>query len=419
MVATTTLKLFLSLRLVQHIVETWLARTNHHYWSDVARQKSAQSELSISEDDMTKTVAYSEAKYKLGRMRASVGTLAVIAFIGFGGLGAVESAAMDLAAKSNSGNIVIGLLFFGILILLSQVLGLPFAIYNTFVVEEKFGFNKQTPRGFATDLIKGFVVAVILGAPLLATILWIMEQAGPNWWVWAWAVVSLFSLLTAWIYPTLLAPIFNKFKPLDEGELKTKIYELANKVGFKADGISVMDASTRSSHGNAYFTGIFGKKRIVLFDTLLQDVQPVEVTAVLAHELGHFKLHHVRNGLIRGLLTSLFVFYLMGLMLPKGIFYEAFQMAGVSNYGGLTVFSLWFGLIEFVLQPFESWLSRRNEFAADRFAREQMNGHETMSSALRKLREKSFVMPISHPIYSAVYHSHPPMLERLRALREN
>ncbi len=167
----------------------------------------------------------------------------------------------------------------------------------------------------------------------------------------------------------------------------------------------------------AYFTGVFGKKRIVLFDTLVNDMSPAEVTAVLAHELGHFKLHHVRNGIIRGLATSLGVFFLISLMLPKSIFYEAFQLADITNYGGLIVFSLWFSTIEFLIQPLETWISRRNEFAADGFAKENIGGPTEMIDALKKLREKSFVMPISHPLYSAIYFSHPPMLERLRSLK--
>jgi STE24 endopeptidase len=227
----------------------------------------------------------------------------------------------------------------------------------------------------------------------------------------------LFSILTAWLYPTLLAPLFNKFKPLESGELKSSIDTLASKVGFKSDGVFVMDASTRSAHGNAYFTGVFGKKRIVLFDTLLKDMSAKEVTAVLAHELGHFKLNHIRNAMIRGLVMSLGVFYLMSLLVHHSVFYEAFGLADISNYAGLVIFMLWFSLVEFLLQPLETWLSRSNEFAADQFAKENLGGSADMMSALKKLREKSFVMPISDPLYSAVYHSHPPMLERLRALK--
>jgi STE24 endopeptidase len=228
--------------------------------------------------------------------------------------------------------------------------------------------------------------------------------------------MSSFSILTAWLYPTFLAPLFNKFKPLEDGELKTKIFDLAERVKFNATGLSVMDASVRSSHGNAYFTGVFGKKRIVLFDTLIEALNVKEVVAVLAHELGHFKLHHVRWMLIRSIAMTGFTFFLLSLALPLEQFYAAFKLQGVSNYGALVVFSLWFGLIDFVLSPIETYLSRRNEFAADAFALSHIEDKNELAHALLKLREKSHSMPISHPWFSGFYYSHPPMMERLQAM---
>ena len=197
--------------------------------------------------------------------------------------------------------------------------------------------------------------------------LWLMERMGPSWWLWAWGVTTAFSLFAAWIYPTVLAPLFNKFTPLPDGELKDAILDLARRTGFRAGGISVMDASRRTAHGNAYFTGVFGQKRIVLFDTLLEAMGPREVVAVLAHELGHFKLHHVRWGMARGIATSGLVFYALSLCLPLEAFYSAFSLEKTA-YGALAVFGLWFGLVSFLLQPLENALSRRHEFAADAFA---------------------------------------------------
>ena len=206
---------------------------------------------------------------------------------------------------------------------------------------------------------------------------------------------------------------------MEEGDLKSKIYELAQKIGFETDGLFVMDASERSSHGNAYFTGMFGKKRIVLFDTLVESMKNQEIVAVLAHELGHFKLHHVRWMLIRSVITTGITFYLLSLCLPMSEFYEAFGFAGVSSYGALIVFSLWFGLLDFVLSPIETYLSRRNEFAADKFAVDHHeNAKQDLSTALLKLRQKSHGMPLSHPLFSAFYYSHPPMIERLKAISE-
>jgi STE24 endopeptidase len=414
--ALTILRVFLILRLLQHALETWLTKANRRWWSDPSRQKEAAQKLGINDEDMQRTVAYATDKYFFGRVHALVSIVAMILFLGSGGLGWCESLAGKINSWLGAGSIVQGLIFFGLLMLLTQLLSLPFSIYGTFVLEEKHGFNKQTAKGFISDLVKGLFLGVLLGSILMTAILWIMESTGQFWWLYAWATVTVFSLITAWIYPSLLAPLFNKFTPLSEGDLKTAIISLAKKVGFRSDGIFIMDASKRSGHGNAYFTGVFGKKRIVLFDTLIQSMSTQEVVAVLAHELGHFKLHHVRQGIIRGFAISLVIFAGLGALLPNPVFYQAFGLAGVSNYGGLVVFSLWFGILEFFLQPIQTWLSRRNEFAADQFAKQHIGTGSTLASALKKLREKSRVMPISHPLYSSIYYSHPPMLERINKL---
>jgi len=411
------LRAFLILRLVQHAIETWLAKSNRTWWSNRARQNEAASALGITGDDMQKTFAYSSDRYFVSRVHAMVSIIASILFIGSGGLGWTEDRAIELTSFLSGGTKVQGLIFIGLLALLSQAMSLPFALYSTFVVEEKYGYNKQTLTGFFSDLFKATIIGIIFGAVILSLILWIMESTGPAWWIYAWATITIFSLFTAWIYPTLLAPLFNKFTPLEEGELKQQILELADKTGFQANGLFVMDASQRSGHGNAYFTGIFGKKRIVLFDTLVNSMTTREVTAVLAHELGHFKLHHVRKGMIRGLLISLAIFAGIGALLDYRNFYLAFGLVGVSNYGGLVVFSLWFGLLEFYLQPFQTWFSRRHEFEADHFAKSTLGSGQDLMSALKKLREKSSIMPIVHPLYSAMYYSHPPMLERIKMLQ--
>jgi STE24 endopeptidase len=242
-----------------------------------------------------------------------------------------------------------------------------------------------------------------------------MEKAGPAWWLYGWLAVSGFSVLTAWIYPTLLAPLFNRFSPLPEGELKDAIRALAERTGFRASGLFVMDASRRTTHGNAYFTGLFRDKRIVLFDTLLEALGTREIVAVLAHELGHFKLHHVRTRLLLGVLSTGILFYALGLCLPLTAFYTAFSLQP-SSYGALVVFGLWFGPLEFLLQPLENAISRRHEFAADAFAVARGVAASDLGEALLKLREKSRLLPLSHPLFSRVYHSHPPLLERLEAL---
>lgn len=410
------LSVFISVRGLQFLIERYLSKINRNYYSDKAKQAIAMKTLSLSKDDMERTSTYTEDKYKFGLLSSTISIVVTLAFIGLGGLGLLEREAMALAESIGAGSITVGLFFFGLIMIASMLVNLPFDYYRTFKLEEKHGYNRQTVKGFFMDRIKGIGIGVVLGAGILSAILWIMEAMGETWWIWAWVAMSSFSILTAWIYPTFLAPMFNKFSPVEDKELKDKINTLAEKIGFKTDGLFVMDASKRSSHGNAYFTGVFGKKRIVLFDTLIEAMSADEIVAVLAHELGHFKLHHVRWQLIRGIAMTGVTFYLLGLCLPLVDFYTAFGLSGVTNFGALVVFGLWFGIIDFIMQPLENFLSRKNEFAADAFAKAHVGGSEKLCSALLKLRERSNVMPISHPLFSSFYHSHPPLLERLSTM---
>jgi STE24 endopeptidase len=409
------LLLFLLLRLTQQVVEAALARLNRRYALEPSRLAEAGRALGIGEGEMAKAVAYSGDRYHLGLAYGWAEVLVSLAFLAAGGLGVVETGARAVAAALGLGSIGTGLAFFATLGALSALLELPFDLYATFRIEEKHGFNRQTLGGFFFDRLKGAGIAIALGGPVLAAVIWLMERMGPSWWLWAWGVTTAFSLFAAWIYPTVLAPLFNKFTPLPDAELRESILDLARRTGFRAGGISVMDASRRTAHGNAYFTGVFGQKRIVLFDTLLEAMGSREVVAVLAHELGHFKLHHVRWGMARGIAASGLVFYALSLCLPLDPFYSAFSLEKTA-YGALAVFGLWFGLVSFLLQPLETALSRRHEFAADAFALRSGATAGELGTALRRLSEKSRHLPVAHPLYSRVYHSHPPLLERLRAM---
>lgn len=402
---------FILLRFCQHIAERLLAAKNKHYFMNSRHQSTAKSALGIDDIEMSKAVAYSLDKYKFSQVSSWVGILITLTFLGFGGLGWSEG----LASHFTQHPILKGLVFIGILGVLSAISELPFDLYHTFKLEERHGFNKQTLSGFIKDRIKGTLVGVILGGALIGSILFIMESIS-NWWAWAWIIIFGFNLVIAWLFPTVLAPLFNKFSPLPEGELKEKLMSLAKKVSFDADSISVMNASIRSSHGNAYFTGIFGKKKIVLFDTLVDSMEPDEICAVLAHELGHFKLHHIRWTMIRSFFITGLVFYGLQAAMPFEPFYTAFALEGVSNYAALAVFSLWFSPLSFLFQPLSTWMSRQNEFAADAFALSNIQDKAKLGDALLKLRQKSHGMPISHPLFSTVYHSHPPLLERLEAM---
>ncbi|RZA24157.1 MAG: M48 family peptidase [Proteobacteria bacterium] len=406
------LALFLVLRVFQQIVESTLSYLNMKFVENPANQTEAKAVLSLSDESIQKSLAYARDRFRFGQISAWVELTYTLLFIALGGLSWVENSALNLSAQP----IIQGLLVFAIIGGLSLLAGLPFSYYHTFVIEEKHGFNRQTAKGFWLDQVKALLLGAILGGLVLALLLWIMQRMGSNWWWVAWLSMFGFSLATAWLYPVVLAPLFNKFSPLEEGDLKTEIFRLAQKIEFAAEGISIMDASTRSSHGNAYFTGVFGKKRIVLFDTLVKSMSLKEVVAVLAHELGHFKLHHVRWGLVRSFFATGAMFFILSLCLPLTSFYTSFGLQGVSNYGALIVFSMWFGLFGFLIQPFSSMISRRHEFQADAFALKSIDDQRALGDALLKLRETSHSMPITHPLYSAFYHSHPPLLERLKAM---
>jgi len=403
-------------RCVQEWIETILSLLNRTYFENPGYQKEASAVLGISSIDLEKAASYSRDKQSFGLISSWLSLLVFAIFWFVGGFGLLDEWSLKVSNSLSPGKISHALAFFAGLSILSSLLSLPLSLYSTFVIEEKHGFNRQTLKGFIGDMVKGAALGSILGGLLISGLVWVMERLGDSWWVWAWALVAFFSVFLAWVFPSFLAPLFNKFEPLPEGELKEKIQALAARVDFPAGDVSVMDASKRSSHGNAYFTGVFGKKKIVLFDTLVQAMTPTQVSAVLAHELGHFKLKHVRWGLLRGIAMMGVSFFLLSKTLPLLPFYEALGFTQVSYHAALVVFSLWFGLIQFYFQPLSAWMSRRNEFAADRFAKTHESADELVN-ALLKLRETSHAMPLSHPVYSAFYHSHPPLLERIRVLR--
>ena len=415
----TLFSIFVVATVVQYLVESWLGRVNRATWHDPARQQEARESLGVTPEDMGKSLAYAEDRFKFDRVESAVDLWVSVGFLSLGGFGWVDGVAARVTSgvAGTPGIIARALVFFVVLGLLRMVWGLPWSWHRIFRIEEKHGFNRQTPAGFFSDIMKVVLVSAILGGPLLAVLVWFIARAGTWWWLYAFLAVTAFSLVVSWAYPVLIAPLFNKFHALEPGELREGIDRLAEKIGFATNGIFVMDASRRSSHGNAYFTGVFGKKRIVLFDTLVKDLSARQVIAVLAHELGHFKLHHVRKGLLRSIFFSFVTFYALGLVLPMTPFYLAFHFDAITPHAALVVFSLWSGLLSFWIQPAQCWISRRHEFEADAFARTALGTGTDLVDALRVLREKSSSMPFAHPLYSAWYFSHPPMIERIRALK--
>ena len=297
------------------------------------------------------------------------------------------------------------------------VVHLPFSLYHQFVLEEKFGFNKMKAATFVLDQIKGIALSLTLGLPLLALIFWLVPTIGPHWWIAAWAVLMVFQLLTAALFPVLFAPIFYKFSPLPEGDLKDKLYGLAQKLRFKMAGIFTIDGSRRSAHSNAFFAGIGKTRRIVLFDTLIQSLSPAEIVAVIAHEIGHNKKKHILKGLVLSSLTTLFSLFILEKCLEWPPFFQAFGVPEPSLQVGFVIFGLLSSVFTFPLNPIFQWLSRRNEYEADRFSVEVNGDKEGMVSSLVKLSKDNLSNLTPHPWYSFYHYSHPTTTERAEAIQ--
>jgi STE24 endopeptidase len=296
-------------------------------------------------------------------------------------------------------------------------LGSPFEIYSTFVIEARFGFNKMTLGLYLLDALKGLLLGLILGLPLLAGVLWLMGKMGSYWWLYVWGVWVAFNLLLLFIYPSFIAPLFNKFQPMQDEAVKGRIDALLKRCGFTASGLFVMDGSKRSTHGNAYFTGFGKTKRIVFFDTLLQRLTPGEIDAVLAHELGHFKHHHVLQRMVFTFSVSLAFLWLLAQLMQATWFYQGLGVATQSTAIALLLSFLVIPEFVFLLQPFASLRSRKHEFEADRYAVSQTDADD-LASALVKLYQDNAKTLTPDPLYATFYESHPPALERIAHLKE-
>jgi STE24 endopeptidase len=301
------------------------------------------------------------------------------------------------------------------LALLMAAAGLPFSLYSTFGVEARFGFNRITPTLFVVDLARSLAVGLALGVPLLAVLLWLMAASGAAWWLYAWGVWVAFGLTVSFAWPRFIAPLFNRFRALEPGPLREAVERIMQRCGFASDGVFVMDGSRRSSHGNAYFTGVGRAKRIVLFDTLLERLEPPEVEAVLAHELGHFRLHHVRQRLVLGFVTALIGFAVLGEAAQTPDFYLALGVPTPSMHAALALFVLVVPVFTFPLAPLSSWWSRRHEYQADRFAAAHSDAR-ALAAALVKLYRDNASTLTPDALYSAWHDSHPPALARIAAL---
>ncbi len=316
----------------------------------------------------------------------------------------------------NQGPIVTGLMYIGILMFSMTILSLPFSVYATFVIEERFGFNKTTWPTFVKDKIKGLILAILLGGPLLAAVLAFFEHTGNSAWWYCWIAVTLYSLVVQFVAPTWIMPLFNKFTPLDEGELKDAILGYAKSIKFPLQNVFVMDGSRRSSKSNAYFTGFGRHKRIVLFDTLIKQHTVSELLAVLAHEMGHYKKKHILAMLVMGILQTGIMFFLLSVFISYPGLFDAFFMDRPSVYAGMIFFGMLYSPIGFFVGLFIQILSRKNEYQADRFSVETTKDGRSMVFALKKLSAHNLSNLYPHPFYVFLNYSHPPVLERIRSI---
>lgn len=416
--ATLLTLLFAAVLLATLAVKYWLATRQMRHVAAHRDAVPAPFAGSVPLAAHQKAADYTLAKGRFGLITTAVGAAVLLGWTLLGGLDVLNAALRD-ALQPRFGDMAYQLALLGAFALIGGVLDLPLELYSTFRIEQRFGFNRMTWQLYLADLLKSVVVGTLIGLPIAALILWIMGAAGATWWLWAWGVWMGFNLLMLVLYPTVIAPIFNKFEPLADESLKARVQALMARCGFQARGLFVMDGSRRSAHGNAYFTGFGAAKRVVFFDTLLAKLSPGEVEAVLAHELGHFKHKHVIKRVVAMFGISLAGFALLGWLSTQAWFYTGLgvqpSMAAANDALALLLFLLVAPVFGFFVSPLFAQLSRRHEFQADAYACQQASGAD-LAAALLKLHEDNAATLTPDPVYVRFYYSHPPASERLAAM---
>lgn len=404
--------LFLFFLAASVMVRLWLSQRQMNHIQAHKNQVPEAFVDKIKLDDHQKAAAYSCAKLRVGRISLAWETTWLLIWTLGGGLSAIDIwwANYELPLLLNGIAVIASLLIF------ASILDLPFSLYNTFVVEQKFGFNQTTWQTWVLDLFKATLLMVVLGLPLIAAILWIMNQAGQHWWLYAWLLWTGFSLLMIWAWPAFIAPLFNKFSALDDASLKSRIDNLLQRCGFHSQGVFVVDGSKRSAHGNAYFTGFGKNKRIVFYDTLLESLSEDEVEAVLAHELGHFKRHHIKKSLGLSLITTLIGFALLAWLMGSPWFYTAMSVENASTHTALLLFILVMPVFTYFISPLFSALSRKHEFEADEFAKSNSDYRALISALVNMYRDNASTLT-PDPVHSMFYDSHPPASIRINHLK--
>jgi STE24 endopeptidase len=404
----TVFYLILGIIVVDFIFEQFLDYLNTTRWSEQLPEK-----LKGIYDDVAyqKSQAYKKINHKFEMLTSSFSFIIILLMLLFKGFALVNGWVLGITE-----NIILSsLFFFGILGLASDIITTPFSVYDTFVIEERFGFNKTTPKIFIIDKIKGWLLATVLGGGLFAVIIYIWLKTGDHFWLWAWAIITVITLFMTMFYSNLIVPLFNKQTPLEEGDLKELIHDFSAKAGFQLKNIYVIDGSKRSTKANAYFTGIGPKKRIVLYDTLINDLSKEEIVAVLAHEVGHYKKKHVLTGLLIGIVQTGIMLFIFSLLVSSPVLSNALGVEEPRFHIGLIAFGILYSPLSFIIGIFMNIVSRKNEYQADTFAA-KFGFAEELASGLKKLSVNNLSNLTPHPLYVFFHYSHPTLLQRLNRL---
>ena len=409
--STNFTQIFIALILIKFLLETYLKIRNLKSIDNNKDSVPPRFKDVVTEEEYKKSILYNTDRIKFQIFTALFGSAVLVIFTIGGLLNYLTQVVMDMTSSNVLGAVLLGLL----LIIVEEIISIPISIYSTFVIEERHGFNKTTRKTFVTDIFKGLLISGAISSILYATVIFIIISAGDLWWIYAFAAVFTLQAIIFFLYPVLIMPLFNKFEPLDDEQFKKPIEKLLEKVDFKSKGLFVMNASLRSTHGNAFFTGFGKNKRIVFFDTLLKTINPDEMEAILGHELGHYKLGHIRKTLISSLVFGFLGFYILNEIFKSDNFFIAHGLENLTVYSKFLMFYLVIGSYTFFTKPITSALSRKREFEADDFSFQFTDG-EHMISGLLKLTKDNASNLTPDPLYSSYYYSHPPIAERVASI---
>lgn len=403
--------LFLAALALTLATQLWLARRQIRHVAARHERVPDAFAAQIPLEAHRKAADYTAARTRLGQAEAVYGAVLLLGWTLGGGLDALDAG----WRRALDGELLLGTAFLLSVLAITGLFELPFALYRTFGIERRFGFNRTTPALYASDLIKQLLLLVAIGAPLAFAALWLMQAMGSRWWLYVWVLWTGFSLLMVWAYPTLIAPLFNKFKPLERESLKQRLQALLARTGFRSEGIYVVDSSRRTSHGNAYFAGFGKAKRVVFFDSLLEQLAEDEVEAVVAHELGHYKRRHIARRMAVFAALSLAGLAVLGWLAAQPWFYHALGVTRPSNHAALALFVMVSPVFTFFLSPLLARGSRRHEYEADAFAAENSDPHALVQALVKLYRENAATLT-PDPLHSAFYDSHPPAVARIGRL---